>query len=55
VWAPKYQKAVLRGEVAICLRDVVRQIAAEHELEIVPGRSPVNRYTRSSRIDRISP
>ncbi len=32
---PKYGKAVLTGEVAIRVRDLLRQIAMEHELEIV--------------------
>ena len=38
VWIPKYRKAVLRGEVALRVRDLLRQIAAEHELEIVSGK-----------------
>jgi len=38
VWVPKYRKAVLVGEVAIRVRDLLRQIAAEHELEIVSGK-----------------
>jgi putative transposase len=38
VWIPKYRKAVLTGEVAIRVRDLLRQIAAEHELEIVSGK-----------------
>ena len=38
VWVPKYRKAVLSGEVAIRVRDLLRQIAAEHELEIVSGK-----------------
>jgi putative transposase len=38
VWIPKYRKAVLTGEVAIRVRDLIRQIAAEHELEIISGR-----------------
>lgn len=32
VWIPKYRKAVLTGEVAVRVRDLVRQIAMEHEL-----------------------
>jgi putative transposase len=35
VWIPKYRKAVLTGEVAIRVRDLIRQIAAEYELEII--------------------
>ncbi len=38
VWIPKYRKAVLTGEVALRVRDLLRQIAAEHELEIVSGK-----------------
>jgi REP-associated tyrosine transposase len=38
VWVPKYRKAVLTGEVAVRVRDLLRQIAAEHELEIVSGK-----------------
>ena len=32
VWVPKYRKQGLIGEVAIRVRDVLRQIASEHEL-----------------------
>ena len=38
VWIPKYRKPVLTGEVAIRVRDLIRQIASEHELEIVSGK-----------------
>ncbi len=38
MWGPKYRKAVLTGEVAVRVRDLLRQIAAEHELEIVSGK-----------------
>jgi putative transposase len=38
VWIPKYRKAVLVGEVAIRVRDLLRQIAMEHELEIISGK-----------------
>ena len=38
VWVPKYRKAVLTGEVALRVREVIRQIAAEHELEIISGK-----------------
>jgi putative transposase len=38
VWIPKYRKAVLTGPVAIRVRDLIRQIAMEHELEIVSGK-----------------
>ena len=38
VWVPKYRKRVLTGQVAIRVRDVLRQIAMEHELEIITGK-----------------
>jgi putative transposase len=38
VWIPKYRKGVLTGEVAVRVREVIRQIAAEHELEIISGK-----------------
>ncbi len=36
--SPKYRKRVLNGQVAIRVRDVLRQIVAEHELEIIIGK-----------------
>jgi putative transposase len=38
VGIPKYRKQVLTGEVALSVRDLIRQIAAEHELEIISGK-----------------
>jgi putative transposase len=38
VWLPKYRKPVLTGEVAVRVRDLIRQIAAKHELEILSGK-----------------
>ena len=38
VWLPKYRKPVLTGDVAVRVRDLIRQIAAEHELEILSGK-----------------
>ena len=38
VWVPKYRKGVLTGQVAIRVRDILRQIAVEHELEIISGK-----------------
>ena len=38
VWVPKYRKKVLTGEVAIRARDILRQIAMEHEIDIVSGK-----------------
>jgi putative transposase len=38
VWIPKYRKAVLTGDVPLRVRDLIRRIAAEHELEIISGK-----------------
>ena len=38
VWIPKYRKAVLTGDVALRVRELLRRIAAEHELEIISGK-----------------
>jgi putative transposase len=38
VRAPKYRKRVLIGEVEVRTRDILRQIAMEHELEIISGK-----------------
>lgn len=37
-WIPKYRKPVLVGEVAVRVRDVVRQIAMEHDVVIISGK-----------------
>ncbi len=38
IWIPKYRKGVLTGQVAIRTRDILRQIALEHELDIITGK-----------------
>ncbi len=38
VWIPKYRRPLLHGAVAVRVRDLVRQIAMEHELEIISGK-----------------
>ena len=38
VWVPKYRKRVLTGQVAIRARDVIRQVAVEHEIDIITGK-----------------
>ena len=38
IWIPKYRKRVLKGQVAIRTRDLLRQIAMEHELYILSGK-----------------
>jgi putative transposase len=37
-WIPQYRKRVLTGQVAVRVRDVLRQLALEHELEIITGK-----------------
>ena len=38
VWVPKYRKKVLTGEVALRVRDLVRRIAFEHEIQVISGK-----------------
>ena len=42
IWIPKYRKRVLIGQVAIRARDVLRQIALEHEIAIITGKVSVD-------------
>ena len=35
IWIPKYRKRVLTGQVAVRARDILRQIAIEHEIDII--------------------
>ncbi|MFC1882592.1 IS200/IS605 family transposase [Thermodesulfobacteriota bacterium] len=38
IWIPKYRKRVLTDQVAIRARDILRQIALEHELDVISGK-----------------
>ena len=38
IWIPKYRKRGLTGQGAVRGRDVLRQIAVEHEIEIMTGK-----------------
>jgi len=38
IWIPKYRKPVLTGDVAVRVRDIIRRVAGEHELEILSGK-----------------
>jgi len=38
IWIPKYRKKVLTGQVAIRTRDLLRQIAMEHEIDVISGK-----------------
>jgi putative transposase len=42
IWIPKYRKRVLMGPVAIRARDLLRQIALEHEIEIISGKVSID-------------
>jgi hypothetical protein len=37
VFIPKYRKPVLRGEVGIRLRELIREICKSHDIEILKG------------------
>ena len=38
VFIPKYRKQILAGEVAITVRDLIRQICSENDVEIISGK-----------------
>ena len=38
LWVSKYRRRFLTGHVAVRARDVIRQIAIEHEIEIIAGK-----------------
>jgi putative transposase len=42
VWITKYRKTLLRGEVGVRLRQIVRTICAELEVEILKGHISVD-------------
>ena len=42
IWVPKYRKKVLTWEVAIRVRDILRQIAMEHELDVISGKVSID-------------
>jgi putative transposase len=42
VWIPKYRKRVLSGEVAIRVRDILRQVASEHDIHIISGKIAID-------------
>ena len=37
VFIPKYRKPVLRGEIALRVRELIRQICGRHDVEILKG------------------
>jgi len=38
VWVPKYRKKIVTGPVAVRVRDLIRQIAMEHDVQILSGK-----------------
>jgi putative transposase len=38
IWIPKYRKPILIGDLAVRVRDLIRAIAAELQLEILSGK-----------------
>ena len=42
IWIPKYRKKVLKGQVAIRTRDLLRQISIEHEIHVISGKVAVD-------------
>ena len=50
IWIPKYRKRVLVGPVAVRARDILRQVAMEHELEIITGKVAVDQCAYISRV-----
>ena len=38
IWMPKYRKRVLTGQGAVRARDVLRQVAVEHEIDRRTGK-----------------
>ena len=38
MWIPKYGKKILTGQVALRVRDLIGQIAMEHEITILSGK-----------------
>ena len=37
VWVTKYRKSILKGEVAVSIREIVRRICMEQEVTIIKG------------------
>ena len=49
VFIPKYRKPALRGDVAVRLRDLIREICARNQIEILKGLSSVSGPSGSMR------
>ena len=53
IWVPKYRKRVLTGAIAIRARDVLRQIALEHEIDIITGKISIDHSKKANRLPMI--
>jgi len=42
VWIPKYRKRILLGQVSVRLRDIIRQICIEQNVNIISGKISVD-------------
>lgn len=42
VWTPKYRKRIMHGELAVRIRDILRKIAMEYEINIISGKVAVD-------------
>ncbi len=42
VWIPKYRKRVLIGQIAIRVRELLRQVTMENEIQIISGKVAVD-------------
>lgn len=42
VWIPKYRKRILIGQIAVRVRELLRQIAVENEIQIISGKVTVD-------------
>ncbi|MDE5056662.1 IS200/IS605 family transposase [Wolbachia endosymbiont of Drosophila bicornuta] len=42
VWIPEYRKRILIGQIAVRVRELLRQIAIENEIQIISGKVTVD-------------
>ncbi|WP_416603272.1 IS200/IS605 family transposase [Wolbachia endosymbiont of Nasonia vitripennis] len=42
VWIPKYRKRVLIGQIAVRVRELLRQVTMENEIQIISGKVAVD-------------
>nr|WP_265031113.1 IS200/IS605 family transposase [Wolbachia endosymbiont (group B) of Athalia cordata] len=42
VWIPKYRKRVIIGQIAVRVRELLRQVTMENEIQIISGKVAVD-------------